>query len=202
MNMIKSNNLVKVGTLIAVVLSAGLVFSQEAVTAKGDDLQVPPPSYAKFDTKLTQTMLDLFNSPIMKAQRDLSAGEMGGYVVESLKISYFTTDRSIEDVMGYFSEKLGQDAEIETRTLVDPPEEMMELEQMTGLSWGDEFMAKHQKAYEEYMNEESMMATFSQGGIGEKLVTIEVENPYLDPSTFKKSNKTSIMYMVMTLKKK
>ena len=202
MNMIKSNYLVIVGTLIAVIFTAGLAFSQEAVTAKGDDLTVPPPSYAKFDAEMTQTMLDLFNSPIMKAQRDLAASEMGGYVFESLKISYFTTDRSIEDVIGYFSEKLGQDAEIETSSLVDPPEEMMELEQMTDLSWGDEFMAKYQKAYEEYMNEESMMATFSQGGFGEKMVTIEVENPYFDPSTFKKMNKTSIMYMVMTLKKK
>jgi hypothetical protein len=127
---------------------------------------------------------------------------MGGYVFESLKISYFTTDRSFEDVTAYYSEKLGQDAEIEIRSLVDPPEEMMELEQMTGLSWGDGFMEKYQNAYEEYMGEESMMASYNQGGFGEKMVTIEVESPHFDPGTFQKVNKTSIMYMVMTLKKK
>lgn len=202
MKMIKSKNLVIVATLAGVILSAGLAFSQEAVTAKGDDLTIPPPSHAQFDANLTKTMLDLFNSPIMKAQRDLSAGEMGGYVFESLKISYFTTDRSIEDVTAYFSGKLGQDAEIETSPLVDPPEEMMELAQMTGLSWGDGFMEKYQKAYEGYMSEESMMATYSQGGFGEKMVIIEVESPYFDPGSFKKVNKTSIMYMVTTLKKK
>jgi hypothetical protein len=198
----KSIDLLKVATLIAVILSAGFVFSQEAVTAKSDDLTVPAPGYAKFDADLTQSMLHLFNSPIMKAQRELSASEMGGYVFESLKISYFTTDRNIEDVTGYFSEKLGQEVEIETSSLVDPPEEMMELEEVTGLSWGDGFMEKYQKAYEEYMDEESRMATYSSGNFSEKLVSIEVESPYLDPGSFKKVNKTSIMYMVMTVKKK
>ena len=200
--MIKSKNFVAVATLAAGLLFAGLAFSQEAVTAKGDDLTVPPPSRAKFDAELTQTMLDLFNSPIMKAQRDLSAGEMGGYVFESLKISYFTTDRSFEDVTAYYSEKLGQDAEIETGSLVNPPEDMLELEQMTGLSWDDGFMEKYKKAYEDHMGEESMMASYNQGSFGEKMVTIEVESPHFDPSTFKKVNNTSIMYMVMTLKKK
>jgi len=138
----------------------------------------------------------------MKAVRDLTAGEMGGYVFETLKISYFTTDRSIEEVTGYFTEKLGQEAEIETEALVDPPEEMREMEEMTGLSWEDGFMKKYQKAYEEYMDEESRMATYSSGNFSEKLISIEVESPYLDPGSFKKVNKTSIMYMVMTVKKK
>lgn len=195
-------NRIALAVMVVVFLTTGFVFPQEAVTAKGDDLTIPPPSYAKFDAKLTQTMLDLFNSPIMKAQMDLSAGEMGGFVFESLKISYFTTDRSIEDVTAYYSEKLGQNAEIEASSLVDPPEEMMELEQMTGLTWDDGFMEKYQKAYEDYMGEESMMATYSQGSFGEKMVTIEVESPHFDPGSFKKVNKTSIMYMVMTVKKK
>jgi hypothetical protein len=202
MKIIKSIGLVRLATMAAVILTAGMAFSQEAVTAKGDDLTVPPPSYAKFDAELTQTMLDLFNSPIMKAQRDLSAGEMGGYVFESLKISYFTTDKSFEDVTTYYSEKFAQDGEIETRSLMDPPEDMLELEQMTGLSWGDGYMEKYQNAYEKHMGEESMMASYSQGSFGEKMVSIEVESPHFDPGSFKKVDKTSIMYMVMTLKKK
>jgi hypothetical protein len=138
----------------------------------------------------------------MKSVRDLTADEMGGYVFETLKISYFTTDRTIEEVLGYFTEKLGQEAEIETGVLVDSPEEMREMEEMTGLSWSNDFMDRYQKAHEDYIDEESRKATYSLGSYLEKLVTIEIESPYFDPSSFKKVNKTSIMYMVMTVKKK
>jgi hypothetical protein len=198
----KLTNPLALAVMVAVFLSTGFVFPQDAVTAKADDLQVPPPSFAKFDVGMTQTMLDLFNSPIMKAVRDLQAGEMGGYVFETLKISYFTTDHNIEEVTGYFTEKLGQEAEIETGVLVDSPEEMREMEEMTGLSWSNDFMDRYQKAHEDYIDEESRKATYSQGSYTEKLVTIEIESPYLDPSTFKKVNKTSIMYIVMSFKKK
>ena len=127
----KLTNRLALAVMVAVFLTSGFVFPQDAVTAKADDLQVPPPNYAKFDAGMTQTMLDIFNSPIMKAVRDLTAGEMGGFVFETLKISYFTTDRSIEEVTDYFNEKLGQEAEIETDVLVNPPEEMREMERET-----------------------------------------------------------------------
>jgi hypothetical protein len=198
----KLPNRLALAVMVVVFLTTGIVFPQDAVTAKADDLQVPPPSFAKFDVGMTQTMLDIFNSPIMKAVRDLTAEEMGGYVFETLKISYFTTDRSIEEVTGYFTEKLSQEAEIETDVLVDSPEEMREMEEMTGLSWSNDFMDRYQKAHEDYIDEESRKATYSQGSFTEKLVTIEIESPYLDPSTFKKVNKTSIMYMVISFKKK
>lgn len=187
--------------IIAVFLTTEFVYSQDAVTAKADDLQVPPPNYAKFDAALTQVMLDIFNSPIMKAVRNLSADEMRDYAFDTLKISYYTTDRSIEEVTGYFAEKLGQHAQIETGALVDSPEEMIEMEEMTGLSWSSGIMDKYKKPYEEYRDEESRKAAYSVGSFAEKLVTIEVESPYLDPNSFKKMNKTSIMYMVITLKK-
>ncbi len=198
----KLTNRLALAVMVAVFLTSGFVFPQDAVTAKADDLQVPPPNHAKFDAGMTQTMLDIFNSPIMKAVRDLTAGEMGGFVFETLKISYFTTDRSIEEVTDYFNEKLGQEAEIETDVLVNPPEEMREMEEMTGLSWSKDFMDRYQKAYEDYIDEESRKASYSQGSYSEKLVTIEIESPYVDPSSFKKVNKTSIMYMVISLKKK
>ena len=198
----KLPNRLALAVMVVVFLTTGFVFPQDAVTAKADDLQAPPPSFAKFDVGMTQTMLDIFNSPIMKAVRDLTADEMGGYVFETLKISYFTTDRTIEEVTDYFTEKLGQEAEIETDVLVDSPEEMREMEEMTGLSWSNDFMDRYQKAHEDYIGEESRKATYSQGSYTEKLVTIEIESPYLDPSSFKKVNKTSIMYMVISLKKK
>ena len=198
----KLTNRLALAVMVAVFLTSGFVFPQDAVTAKADDLQVPPPGFAKFDVGMTQTMLDIFNSPIMKAVRDLTAGEMGGDVFETLKISYFTTDRSIEEVTDYFNEKLGQEAEIETDVLVNPPEEMREMEEMTGLSWSKDFMDRYQKAYEDYIDEESRKASYSQGSYSEKLVTIEIESPYVDPSSFKKVNKTSIQYMVMSFKKK
>ena len=198
----KLTNRIALVVMVAVFLATGFVFPQDAVTAKADDLQAPPPSFAKFDVDMTQTMLDIFNSPIMKAVRDLTADEMGGYVFETLKISYFTTDRTIEEVTDYFTEKLGQEAEIETGVLVDSPEEMREMEEMTGLSWSNDFMDRYQKAHEDYIDEESRKATYSLGSYLEKLVTIEIESPYFDPSSFKKVNKTSIMYMVMSFKKK
>jgi len=198
---VRKMNRVLVSAMVMLILT-GFVFSQDAVTAQSGDLQVPPPSYAKFDAELTQTMLGLFNSPIMKAQLEMSAGEMGGYAFDSLKISYFTTERSLEEVIDYFAQKLGQEAEIEYGPFVDSPEEMMEMEEMTGLSWHDGFMEKYQRAYETYMDEESQTAVFNTGSFSDKMITIEIENPFLDPGTFKKVDKTSIMYMVMTLKKK
>jgi hypothetical protein len=186
----------------AVLITAGFVFSQDATSAGNEDLLVPPPGYAKFDSAMTKSMLNIFNSPIMKAQRGLSADEMGGYVFDTLKVSCYTTDRGIEELIGYFAEKLGQEAELETGALVDSPDEMIELEEMTGLSWDKGFIEKYKRAYEEYESEESQTASFNAGNFPEKLVAIEIENPYFDPSTFKKVNKTSIMYMVFSYKKK
>ncbi len=190
------------GVAAAVLLSAAFMFSQDVAMAKKEDLQVPPPSFTKFDASLTQSMVNIFNSAVMGAQREISASEIGGYTIAGVKISCFTTDRSLEEVSRYFAEKLGQEAEIETDALAGSLEEMKEMEKLTGLSWDKSLMAKFQKASEEYMGEESRTAGYDAGHFPERVVSIEIQSPYLDLSSFKKVNKTSIMYMVITLKKK
>ncbi len=71
----------------------------------------------------------------------------------------------------------------------------------TGTSWSDDFMDRYQKFCEDYIDEESRKAAYDLGSYSEKLITIETERPYFDPSSSKKVNKISIMNMSITLKR-
>lgn len=185
---------------LGVTMTIGLAFSQEAEIAQESDLKVAPPSFAKFSPDLTRSMLEIYNSPVVAATREKAAVEMGGVEVTSFKLACFTTKRSLEEVMTYFKNKVGQDGVVETGDLVEDPTVLEQMAQRVGVEWDKGFIAKYRKAYEKYQGERSKKVTFMMGDFLEKMVIIEIESPYFDPGTFKKENKTSIFYSIMSLK--
>lgn len=189
------------GLMVALTLLAGHpLFSQSAPSEK--DLFVLPPGYAKFDSGQTQALAEFFKPMNQQVAKNMEAGT--GFKIE-LRAYVFVCDKSVEDVAGYYEDKLEQPGEIETRPVFSPPEELTEDEDESGFTLPQDFLDRYQAAYEKYGDLEQAQVEFDAGDLdyakGGTSVTIEIENPGVDFKTLTPLKKTVITYTVVKFTK-
>ena len=187
-------------TIALSLLAVHPLFSQSAPSEK--DLLVAPPGYAKFDSGQTQALGEFFKAVNQQIAKNMEAGT--GFTVE-LRAYIFVCDKSVEDVAGYYEEKLNTPAEIETRPLFSPPEELTEDEDESGFTFPQDFLDRYQAAYEKYGDLEQAQVEFDATNLdyakGGTSVTIEIENPGVDFKTLSPLKKTVITYTVVNFSK-
>ncbi len=166
------------------------------------DLFVTPPGYAKFDSGQTQALGEFFKSMNLQIAKNMEAGT--GFKIE-LRAYVFVCDKSVEDVAGYYEDKLEQPGEIEMRPVFSPPEELTEDEDESGFTLPQDFLDRYQAAYEKYGDLEQAQVEFDAGDLdyakGGTSVTIEIENPGVDFKTLSPLKKTVITYTVVKFSK-
>jgi hypothetical protein len=198
----KRNRLLWAGmTTAALTLFAiNPLFSQPVPSEK--DIFVPPPGYAKFDSGQTQALSEFFKSMNQQIAKNMEAGT--GFKVE-LRAYVFVCEKSVEDVAGYYEEKLDTQAEIETRPVFSSPGELEEDESESGFAYPEDFLDRYRSAYEKYGDVEQAQVEFETGNMdyakGGTSVTIEIENPGVDFKTLSPLKKTVITYAVVKFSK-
>ncbi|MFQ5722574.1 MAG: hypothetical protein ACE5GI_08785, partial [Candidatus Aminicenantales bacterium] len=186
--------------VLAIIFTAEFMYSHISLSFGEDELKVPPPSYARYEKALTKAIMDIENQPVVKEVLSKSFEESGiGYAIESRTVYCFVSERNIKEVANYYGEQLGEQYEISSEPIMNPPEELAQIEKLSGLSWEKSFMESYQKAYAEYKGVESKQANFEVSEWPKAIVEIEIESPFLDQTIWKLNNKTLIMYTVTKL---
>lgn len=169
-----------------------------------EELKVPPPSYASFDSSQTKAFDDYLAMPISQKGYQMMAEQLGFTV--KMKIYVYVCDKAVKEVADYYASKTGLPAEIESGTLISDPSEMEEMERELGESFPPGFLDKYRAAFEKYNDVgrvhsqfEISQMNYQSGGTS---ISVEIENPGFNVSTFLPVNKTVIQYTVIDFQKK